>query len=126
MTSPMKRQSQLQRIPPLIATLLVAFAGLAKAGGTAAAEPPAALSKKVSYADLNLDSPEGAHVLYARLRYAAEEVCEPFDGRELSRRNIWRTCVSHALASAVAQVNKPRVTALHNQSVNHSGSSGNS
>jgi UrcA family protein len=126
MTRPVKRQSQFQSLPSLIATLLVAFAGFAKAGGAAAAEPPAALSKKVSYADLNLDSQEGAHVLYTRLRYAAEEVCEPFDGRELSRRSVWRTCVSNALASAVAQINKPKVTALHNQSVNHSGSNGNS
>jgi UrcA family protein len=126
MTSPMKRQSQFKSIPSLIATLLVAFAGLAKAGSSAAAEPPAALSKKVTYADLNLDSQQGANALYVRLRRAAEDVCEPFDSKELSRHSMWRMCVRNALTSAVAQVNKPKVTALHNQSVNHSGSNGNS
>jgi UrcA family protein len=124
MITPIDRQSRFAS--SLIATLLVAFAGLAKAGGAAAAEPPATLSKTVAYADLNLDSPEGANALYARLRHAAEEVCEPFDGGELSRHNVWRLCVGKTLASAVAQVNRPRVTALHNQSVNHICSNGNS
>jgi len=124
MTSLMKRQ--FQSIPSIIATMLVAFAGLAKAGGSAAAEPPATLSKKVTFSDLNLDTQAGANALYARLRHAAEEVCEPFDGNELSRHSMWQRCVGNSLAAAVAKVNKPKVTALHNQSANHSGSDGNS
>jgi UrcA family protein len=124
MTSLMKRQ--FQSIPSIIATMLVAFAGLAKAGGTAAAEPPATLSKRVTFSDLNLDTQAGANALYARLRYAAGEVCEPYEGQDLSRHRVWKTCVDQALAAAVAKINKPRVTALHNQNASRSGSNGNS
>jgi UrcA family protein len=123
MTSSMKRQSQ--SIPSLIATALVAFAGLAKGGGVQAAEAPETLWKTVTYGDLNLDTQEGANALYTRLRHAAEAVCSPFDSLDLGRKNVWRTCVGRTLTSAVAQINKPRVTALHKQSVSHSFS-GNS
>jgi UrcA family protein len=124
MTSLMKRQ--FQSIPSIIATMLVSFAGAEKAGAPAPATPPATLSKKVTFSDLNLDTQAGANALYARLRRAAEEVCEPFDSQELGRHRVWRMCVDNALASAVTHINKPKVTALHNQSANHSGSDGNS
>ncbi len=77
-------------------------------------------SKTVTYGDLNLDTEQGAKVLYARLRRAAEDVCLPLEGRDLARRSNWQRCFDNAVTSAVAQVNKTTVTALHNQTVRHS------
>ena len=104
---------------PIISVILATFIALAgtAASGTVVAHPDdQVLSKTVTYDDLNLESEKGAKVLYARLRHAAQDVCSPFESRELSRKQIWHTCVDNALASAVRQLNNPRVTALHNQS----------
>lgn len=122
MTLDMKRR--FPAIPSILVTALVAFAGLSKGGAADAADASTPPSKTVTYGDLNLDSTAGANALYARLRRAAEEVCSPFDSRELSQRRVWQTCVDRALTTAVVQVNKPKVTALHNQT--RSGGNGNS
>ena len=85
--------------------------------GRVIAQPAQFLTKTVAYGDLNLESDQGAKVLYARLRRAAQDVCAPLeDSRDLERKVIWQKCVDNALASAVRQVNKPRVDALYNQS----------
>jgi|SRR5271155_5556215 len=110
----------------LTACLLTAglFAlGFSPIGAQAAAAQSEALTKVVAYGDLNLDSEQGAKMLYARLRNAARIVCVPLEGRDLSQKNLWRACVDNALASAVVQVNKTRVTALHNQFVGRSAKS---
>jgi UrcA family protein len=107
-------------------TALIVAAGLlalgcALIGGQAqAADPQQPLTKTVVYGDLNIDSEQGAKVLYARLRNAARDVCSPFEGRDLIQKSLWRSCFDNAVAAAVAQVNKAGVTALHNQTVNHS------
>jgi UrcA family protein len=94
--------------------------GCAAMGGTAkAAEPASFYTTIVSYGDLNLDSEQGAKVLYARLRNAAQNVCSSLEGRDLIQKRIWQGCFDNAIAGAVGQVNKARVTALHNQMVNH-------
>jgi hypothetical protein len=46
-------------------------------------------------------------------------VCFPLDGRNFTEKKLWQGCFDKAVASAVVQVNKARVTALHNQIVNH-------
>jgi UrcA family protein len=107
-------------LPSMIATALLAITCLASAGTAQAWDPGQALTKKVTYGDLNLDSEQGAKALYNRLRSAAKEVCAPFESIELARRIVWQTCVDHAVTSAVEQVNRPMVTAVHNRSVNRS------
>jgi UrcA family protein len=54
-------------------------------------------------------------VLYRRLRQAAGEVCTSFESMDAVLRATWTACYHNALNSAVASVNKPAVTALHNQ-----------
>jgi UrcA family protein len=71
----------------------------------------------VNYGDLNLDSDQGAKLLLERLRQAAQGVCEPLEGRPLSVRNRWLICYDQALASAVAHINKPSVSALYQASL---------
>jgi UrcA family protein len=108
-------------LPSMIAAALVAIACAANAGTAQASEPgQPPLTKKVAYGDLNLNNEQDAKVLYHRLRFAAREVCTPFESGELDLRRIWQTCVDHAVASAVAQINRPMVTIVHNRSVNRS------
>ena len=88
--------------------------GFAAIGNTPqAAESSQGLQEIVAYGDLNLDSEQGAKVLYSRLRHAAQDVCAPFEGRELTQKQEWRDCYDKALATAVVKVNKTMVTALH-------------
>jgi UrcA family protein len=91
----------------------VGFAALGS-GRVQAAEPQEGLKETVAYGDLNLDSEQGAKVLYSRLRRAAQHVCAPLEGRDLTQRQLWESCYDNALASAVVRVNKTMVTALHN------------
>jgi UrcA family protein len=97
-----------------IAATVIALAGVANGGAAQAAEPSQPLTKTVTYGDLNLNSEQGAKVLYARLRHAASDVCYPLGNIELTRRRQWQSCIDNAVASAVQKVNSPLVTALHN------------
>lgn len=108
-------KTQSKTIASIIAASLVVM-GFSLGGPTArAAEAGYQLTETVAYGDLNLETADGARVLYARLRYAAQAVCSPFDGRDLSRQIRWRACYDHAIASAVAKIDRPRVTALHTE-----------
>jgi len=73
-----------------------------------------ALSKKVSYADLNLSRPADVQVLYMRLKMAAAGVCdkEP-EPREMSQYAHWRRCYEPALHNAVMQIDAPQLLSLY-------------
>jgi len=101
-------------------TLLGCTAGLPAA---LAADDSQAPSIHVAYGDLNVDSALGAKALYARIRNAAKEVCEPLDGGDLTRRTQYDGCVSHAITTSVTAVNNARLTAMHNESVRLNGKS---
>lgn len=73
-------------------------------------DPPA---RRVDYADLNLASRAGAVALYARIKSAAAEVCEPVNARALESFLSSRRCTEQAVARAVAYVNAPELTNLH-------------
>jgi UrcA family protein len=113
-------RNERRSVASILATTLVVLAAASSIGQTLAAQPVDRLTKRVTYGDLNLESQEGAKVLYARLRFAAREVCSPLEGRELSRRSAWNACINDALESAVAKINKPLVSALHNQGAGRS------
>jgi UrcA family protein len=104
-------------------TASVLTASLLAFGGVAirvqAAEPAQSYTTIVRYGDLNLDSDQGAKVLYARIRGAAGSVCASLEGRDLTEKMLWQGCFDKAVAGAVGQVNQARVTALHNQMINH-------
>jgi UrcA family protein len=69
-------------------------------------------TKKVSYADLNIQTPEGAKVLYKRIVHAAYVVC-PSYGDLLEQMH----CVNAAIAGAIKQVDSPALSALRSPSV---------
>jgi UrcA family protein len=70
--------------------------------------------KVVSFRDLNLETPEGAAVLYRRIRSAAYEVCENPSGYDLSQLKM-QTCIKDAVSRAVTQVNRPLLTSLYKE-----------
>ena len=107
-------------IASICAASFFALSGAVIGSKAQAAEPPQADTVIVGYGVLNLDTEQGAKVLYARLRRAARTVCSSFEGRELGRMTAWQSCFEKAVASAVVQINKSTVTALHNRAVSRS------
>ena len=91
----------------------LAATALLVGAGAAAKDPYAARTMEVEYGDLNLTTSQGAKALYSRLRGAARNVCTPFEGRELRRREQWQACYNQALTKAVEQVDRETVSAMH-------------
>ncbi|MBS0377989.1 MAG: UrcA family protein [Proteobacteria bacterium] len=87
---------------------LVALVGLFTAGALPAAEH----GVTVSYRDLDLTTPSGAHTLYDRIRTAARTVCG-YRGTQLTDQAFWDSCYRGAITEAVAKVNNPLLTAVH-------------
>lgn len=115
MTTSIKTQSNSTAC--ILAASFVIIACAAVGSRAQAGEPSQPLTKVVAYGDLNLDSEQGAKVLYARLRGAAQSVCSPLDGRDLIQKSLWHACFDNAVGRAVVQINKTTVSALHNQAV---------
>ena len=70
----------------------------------------------VSFADLDLSKAAGAQTLYKRIKVAAARVCGPADRYTYgASNNAFRKCFEAAVAHAVAQVDRPSLTALHRE-----------
>ena len=99
----------------------VAIAAVSMARGAAAAdtqpEPGDAPRAVVSYADLNLASPQDAKKLLQRIAEAATQVCSiPAASVSLSARTRERGCISAAIARAVNTVASEKLTIAYYQS----------
>jgi UrcA family protein len=78
----------------------------------AEAEDLVVSTKLVRFADLNVNSPDGARALYMRIRTAAHEVCRlPFESNRFAALRE-RDCMDRAIDSAVRDVHAPELTAL--------------
>jgi UrcA family protein len=109
-------KSCLQSTASVVATVVLVCAAIT---GTALADQPGeALTRSVTYGDLDLESGQGAKELYGRLRSAAQEVCSPLENTDPTHQKLWQNCVDSALVSAVSKINKPLVSALQHQNVN--------
>ena len=67
----------------------------------------------MKYADLDIASPQGAVVVYDRIRVAARGVCEPLEGSDLGSRMNRANCVRRAIADAVKKVDQQAVFAVY-------------
>jgi UrcA family protein len=92
---------------------VLALAGAAPAAD--AADPTQPPTVVVSYDDLNIDSPQGARILFARIRNAATRVCGSLEARGPEAFSQFRKCYQQAMDAAVAQIDEPAVTALYAQ-----------
>jgi UrcA family protein len=72
------------------------------------ATPP---SKTIKFADLDLQTTEGAKALYRRISAAAHQVCQPLVSDPVMRDAI-PGCIDTAIDNAVRKVNAPSLTAL--------------
>ena len=98
-------------MPVLLAiTGAIGWAAVARAGDAGYDVPKQA----VKFADLNLNSLEGASTLYRRIEQAAEHVCGgPTDIRELSAAVRVSSCKVHSVERAVDAVNSTVLTSLY-------------
>ena len=92
----------------LAAVSMASVCALASAAG-----PDPSLQRTVSFADLDINHPAGAAVLYQRIRAAAREVCRPTSERDLAVAELARACVQDAIVRAVNEVNAPQLSQYH-------------
>jgi len=97
----------------LVTAALIVIGMTAGIGTLHAHDAPDALTQKVAFSDLNLDSDAGAKVFYMRLAAAANQVCAPLARRDLMLAPKWQSCYDNALGAAIASVDKSKVTALY-------------
>jgi UrcA family protein len=77
---------------------------------TAAAEDVP--SKVVKFNDLDINTADGAKVLYKRIRAAAREVCELSTSGDPILRTATKGCIEKSIDRAVKGVNAPMLTSL--------------
>jgi UrcA family protein len=78
------------------------------------APPAVEKSTTIRFADLNLESPEGARALYSRIRSAAGSLCgEQFSLWDGNRSREWNDCYRTTIEHAVVRLNRPALTAVH-------------
>lgn len=97
----------------------VSLAALAIAPSAAQAQPASSqesVSVRISYADLNLSSPEGAREMMGRIQGAARIICgESSMNNDLSERARTHACVDATVSEAVRSLGAPSVSAQSDQ-----------
>ena len=76
------------------------------------AEAQTVPSKIVKFNDLDITTPDGAKVLYKRIRAAARDVCDVSTGNDPILRTATKVCIEKAVDRAVKGVNAPMLTNL--------------
>jgi UrcA family protein len=67
---------------------------------------------RVTFGDLNLDTPAGVSALYKRVRYGAARYCEPL-GMGVQRSVEFDRCVKDAIATTVKKIDNTKLSAFH-------------
>jgi UrcA family protein len=98
-------------------TLAILFSPFAATCAAAASSYEVA-TRIVKFGDLNLDSREDVVTLYARIKAAANEVCEPTDSRSIDSFVRVRHCKEQAISRAVADAQSSHLMALHMSTTN--------
>jgi UrcA family protein len=113
----LKHKSNLKLIVTLGAALWLGSVATSALADPPAVPPLVPKSTTVRFADLNLQSPEGARALYSRIRTAAAELCgEQFSLWDGNRLREWKACYRTTIDRAVVQLNRPALTAMHRDS----------
>jgi UrcA family protein len=68
--------------------------------------------KTVKFNDLDITTPDGAKILYKRIRAAAREVCEVSTGNDPILGTATKDCIEKSVDRAVKGVNAPMLTNL--------------
>lgn len=99
-----------RNIPMLVASAICLAAGHASAD--TGDDVPKIV---VSLAGIETSTARGAEMIYARIRSAAKVVCRVDQSREPQQVARARTCLQVAVDDAVAQADRPVLSALHAQ-----------
>lgn len=102
----------------LISTAIFGVLTLSWGAMSLAADESDAPQAIVKFGDLNLSNPQGAAVLYHRIRSAAATVCRSQDDGSLASVGRVDSCVHKAIADAVTKVGSTELFAVYN-SKNH-------
>lgn len=109
----------MQRAKPLKSLVaLLAVLGVGAPAIVLAASPSQfdTNSITVSYADLNIESAEGARVLYTRLKRASREACDVHTltvAGSVRRVAQAQACYREALSEAVEEIDSDALTKIH-------------
>ena len=104
---------------PFFVKLVIPCMALAAASSqpaSASPEVPAGyevVTRRVSYADLDLTRKEGVETLYSRIRVAANEVCDLTNSRLVGRLVMANRCKQEAIGRAVEDANLAELTTFH-------------
>jgi len=109
----MNTMTTANRFHSLIATAFFSVLSANLAVLPAAADSVVPPTVTVKFGDLDVSHPQGAAVLYGRIRVAAETVCSPYDRSGLSAKLHLDACVKRAVADAVTAVNEPALFAVY-------------
>ena len=109
----MNTNNSAKNLNKLIATALVGLVGACVATQSAFADTTDIPTATVKFADLDVSHPAGAALLYSRIQNAAKGVCSPFEGLSAQASARMHACIDHAVARAVASVDKPVLTQLY-------------
>ena len=90
----------------------VAVLALTVTAGAAAAQSRDEVSINVSYAGVDLDSPQGARVVLSRIKSAARSICGPTPDFRSAATHAHRVCMSKVTNRAIDSLGSPTVTAL--------------
>ena len=101
------------RVPAAAAMTLLTMSFFANS--QAADDSQEARSITLQYLSRDLDTLQGASILYRRIRAAATSVCSPLENRALERKASWDRCLNNAVANAVAAVHNDTLSAYHAQ-----------
>jgi UrcA family protein len=91
---------------------IIAISTLAIIHQAAHANPPTEglPAVTVRFADLDLNHTPGAIALYQRIKYAAEQACSSFRGRDIKTHELLGRCVENSVAASIAKIDRPVVT----------------
>jgi UrcA family protein len=93
--------------------ILCAALGATLAASAATAAGAEDGQMRVALGDLNMATPEGAHVALARIEFSAADFCDANSGRQsLERSRYVDRCVADMTRKSVSQLHAPLVTAL--------------
>ena len=112
--------SPLNRKRSLIGIALLCAGALAGLPAMADQADQSVKMVRVKYTSDDVTRPDAASRLYRRIQIAAKQVCDAPDLlRELRKMSDYQRCFDRAVDLAVAKVDAPALTAIHQSKVQH-------
>jgi UrcA family protein len=97
----------LSLLAALIAVVLATLTALVPLAGRAAEADATTVSRRVSYAGIDLNTPQGAHTVYVRLKSTARALCAGSDPVYTAPSWVYRQCIEDALAKVIRSHQHP-------------------